>query len=122
MPIAPLEIERVAAHHFGLLDVQIGADDLVRLQNAERIRPLHGGMPSLRARGARALPAQKFERIAADVAVVPLDLQRAGIGFFYINRNHKGKLSKKITVRALWLEFLIVLHFVNSMQAQRPDG
>jgi hypothetical protein len=26
------------------------------------------------------------------VAIVPLDLQRAGVGFLYINRNHKSKL------------------------------
>lgn len=72
--VAPFKIERVAAHHFGLLDVQIGADDLVCLQNAERIRRLGRGMPRFRARGARALAAQKFERIAANVAIVPLDL------------------------------------------------
>ncbi len=74
VPVAPLEIERVAANNLGLLDIQIGANDLMRLQNAERICRLGRGVPRLRARGARALPAQKFERVAANVAIVPLDL------------------------------------------------
>jgi hypothetical protein len=118
VPVAPLKIERVAAHHFGLFDIQIGRNDLVRLQNAERIRRLGRGMPRFRARSARALPAQKFERIAAEVAVVPLDLQRAAIGFLYINRNHKTKFSKKITVRALWREFIIVLELHSARTAK----
>jgi hypothetical protein len=86
--ITPLELDGITPHHFGLTDINIIANILMRLQNAQRIRRFGGGAARFRARGARTFAPQKFQRVAARVAIVPLDLQRARSRFFNIKRNH----------------------------------
>ena len=84
-----MELQRVTPDDFGLPECDIARHDFMRLQNAQRIgRRFRWRPPRFRARSAGTFPPQKFERIAADVAVIPLDLQRACVRFFYINWSH----------------------------------
>lgn len=79
VPVAPFEIDSVTSHGFGLPQIDAVANNFVRLQNPQWIRGLRWRPPRFRARSAGTFPPQKFERIAADVAVIPLDLQRARV-------------------------------------------
>jgi len=112
--VIPLKLDGISPDHFGLSNIQIALNHLMRLQNPQRIRRLGGRAARFTARGAGTFAPQKLQRIAADVPVIPFDLQRPRIGFFHIYWNHN--LGKKIgffieTVYIIANFFLQIKHF-----------